>query len=121
MTPVISPWVFYFMSVADSLGEAAFAAAILFGIAWGGLTLYKIVVMLDGDYDEEEQVTAKLIKPLGIVFAIALIITIFAPSSSTITKMLVAQNVTYERVEAAGDVVQEVYEDIMELFEDEGE
>ena len=33
--------------------------------------------------------------------------------------MMVAQNVTYERVEAATDVVQTVYEDIMDLFAEE--
>ena len=33
--------------------------------------------------------------------------------------MLIAQNVTYERVEQATDVVSSVYEDIMNLFESE--
>ena len=118
MTPVINPWVFYFMSVADGLGVAALIAAILLGLGWAALTIAKIAFIVTDDYDEEEKITAKLINPLGIAFAIALIITIFTPTSKTITKMLVAQNVTYERVEAAGDVVQEVYEDIMGLFED---
>ena len=45
--------------------------------------------------------------------------TFFIPNSNTITKMIIAQNVTYERVEVATNTVQEVYEDIMGLFKEE--
>jgi hypothetical protein len=41
------------------------------------------------------------------------------PDKATLTKMIVAQNVTYERVEDAANVVQTVYEDIMNLFEED--
>ena len=37
-------------------------------------------------------------------------------STATIEKMVIAQNVTYERVEQATDVVADVYDDIMDLF-----
>lgn len=43
------------------------------------------------------------------------------PTTDTLTKMIIAQNVTYERVEAVGDTVETVYNDIMALFEDKGE
>lgn len=36
--------------------------------------------------------------------------------TETIEKMVIAQNVTYERVEQATDVVADVYDDIMDLF-----
>lgn len=41
------------------------------------------------------------------------------PDKQTIEKMVIAQNVTYERVEQATDVVSNVYNDIMDLFKEE--
>ena len=35
--------------------------------------------------------------------------------------MIVAQNVTYERVETGTDIVQTVYNDIMDLFQESDE
>lgn len=43
-------------------------------------------------------------------------VNIFIPSQTTIEKMIIAQNVTYERVEQAADTVTDVYNDIMDLF-----
>ena len=60
--------------------------------------------------------TFKLAKRLGVILAILMVLDVFIPTADTITKMIVAQNVTYERVETATDVAQTVYEDIMDLF-----
>ena len=40
----------------------------------------------------------------------------FCPTQKTLEKVLIAQNVTYERVEQAADTVTDVYNDIMDLF-----
>ena len=42
------------------------------------------------------------------------------PSEETLTKMIVAQNVTVERVDMVSDTVVTVYNDIMNLFRDSG-
>ena len=60
----------------------------------------------------------KTLKYTIVIFLISLFSIIFVPSSETITKMVIAQNVTYERVEVATNTVQTVYEDIMELFKE---
>ena len=66
--------------------------------------------------DCKSKETFKLAKRLGVILAILMVLDVFIPTADTITKMIVAQNVTYERVETATDVVQTVYEDIMDLF-----
>lgn len=117
MTPVINPWVFYFMSIADGIGVASLILAIIIG---GIALVCGIATIADAEFLDEEKLATerRSVQTLAAVAIVSLIVSIFTPSSKTITQMLVAQNVTYERVEAAGDIVQEVYEDIMGLFED---
>ena len=104
MTPVISPWVFYLMDVSTGLTTVAFLVGLV-AIVWAANSWIE-----RGKPDK---------RPVVIAITCALLF-IFTPSESTITKMIIAQNVTYERVEAATDTVQSVYEDIMDLFEEEG-
>lgn len=119
MTPVISPWVFYAIYVAEGVAFLTALIAIVAGIAYAAVK----VVSLAGDYygeDNEDYIKIrKVYKTLGKVALVAAILATFVPGEKTITKMIVAQNVTYERVEAATDVAQTVYEDIMDLFEEE--
>lgn len=110
MTPVINPWVFYAISVVDKL--KTFLVIIIFFVAVIGLT-YSIGAWI------EEEINKRFIKILIWIVGVCMAVVIVVPGSETITKMIVAQNVTYERVEAATDVVQNVYNDIMELFEKE--
>ena len=117
MTPVISPWVFYAISVADGVKTVS-----IIGLAVSLVVIVVLGVMLFCEYDWEEEFPdkcknyAKYIKRFAIALVAFVLFSILVPSSNTITKMIVAQNVTYERVEVATDTVQEVYEDIMELF-----
>ena len=117
MTPVISPWVFYAISVADGLRIAGWVMVTLIAI---GLFCIGIYFAVESEWmkDDAKQKIAALVKKsitstLVILMSLALI-----PSSKTITKMIVAQNVTYERVEVVTDTVETVYNDIMGLFED---
>jgi hypothetical protein len=80
-----------------------------------------IINMTVADYFDEFLHQMKKCKPLIIVTVVTALVGIITPSSETITKMIIAQNVTYERVEAATDTVETVYNDIMALFEDKGE
>ena len=106
MNPVINPWLFYAMDVCG-------VVKIVFILAAVAIVLYMIVSIvfdwLKGDTRESFDVAV-----IGLV--ISVIFAVGIPSSETIMKMIVAQNVTYERVEVAGDTVKDVYEDIMELF-----
>lgn len=119
MTPVISPWVFYLMPICENLGFLGILFGILFVIGATTLTVILIIDTIDSYPDDD---LSKVLKPLRnklLVFGIvSCLVGLLTPSESTITKMMVAQNVTYERVEQVTDTVETVYNDIMELFED---
>lgn len=116
MTPVISPWVFYAIYVAEGVAFLTAFIAIIAGIAYVAVKAASLFGVYCGEDDEDYIKIRKASKAIGTVALVAAILATFVPSEKTITKMIVAHNVTYERVEAATDVVQTVYEDIMGLF-----
>lgn len=119
MIPVISPWIFYATYVAEGVTFLAVVIAIVAGIAYVAAKVVSLFGDFSGEDDEDYIKIRKASKTFGTVALVAIILSIFVPGEKTITKMIVAQNVTYERVEAATDVVQTVYEDIMDLFAEE--
>lgn len=119
MTPVINPWVFYAIYVAEGVAFLTALIAIIAGIAYVAVKVASLFGDYYGEDDEDYIKIRKTSKTIGKVALVAAILATFVPGEKTITKMIVAQNVTYERVEAATDVVQTVYEDIMDLFAEE--
>lgn len=119
MTPVISPWVFYLILLSNKLLEIFGTLAV--GLAV--LTVICVAAKLCNQFDyrpseELDKALSKLIKVMLPSFILSTLIWIVTPSETTITKMIVAQNVTYERVDVVTDTVENVYNDIMELFEE---
>lgn len=110
--PVINPCVFYLMHVADGVGIVCTATAIA---ALAGSIIYLAFCAADMSTPNW-----KVVKVAWVAFVVTAAVAVFVPDSKTITKMIVAQNVTYERVEDAADTVQKVYDDIMGLFEEGG-
>lgn len=117
MTPVISPWVFYWMPICDDIK--------FFGYLGGSVGLIVVTIAIccivgesttyspDDDFINAWKGVFKKFFPIAIAFVMVGILT---PNEKTITKMIVAQNVTYERVETVTDTVETVYNDIMNLF-----
>lgn len=110
MEPIINPWLFYFVGVADAI-------RIFFAVVGGSCIA---VFWLCASYAMAEPKT-DINKKLLIVLLIALVVStlgfILVPSSDTLVKMAVAENVTYDAVDAAKDVVIQVYNDILALFQ----
>lgn len=102
MTPVINPWIFYLMSVVDALRFGAIIVTVV-------LVMCAPVWLVESDHP----------KKFCVLLAVAIALSIFVPSEKTVTKMVLAQNVTYERVDAVADTVETVYNDIMDLFEED--
>lgn len=111
MTPVISPWVFYVMGITDRVSTVSEVLAFGSGFLLFGYLTYCLLDL--------QKPVATLVTKLALPFVVSVLLMTLIPSSATITKMIIAQNVTYERVEAATDTVETVYNDIMELFESE--
>lgn len=122
MTPVISPIWFWLFGVSDELKFWCILVAAVATIGVIACIIAIFAMSLDGGYYEDELVKVKaLLKKVTLVLVPMALLSITIPDKATLTKMLIAQNVTYERVEAVGDTVETVYNDIMALFEDKGE
>lgn len=101
--PVINPIWFYLMSVCNSVGVLVVGGCCLSGITAG------ICWAFDGQF-------SKRCKKALVVCVVCAVLAVFCPTQKTLEKVLIAQNVTYERVEQAADTVTDVYNDIMDLF-----
>lgn len=111
-TPIISPIWFYMMDVV--FGINAIAALIIIGV---GVTLLMTGIecyILDGD-------NKKINKNLIITLAIAGVVTVIIPSQDTMMKMLIAQNITYERVEGGKEMVKDTVDYIFEKIDESKE
>lgn len=117
MEPVINPWLFYFIEMVDAfefLAVAVFVVdAVLFSFGIAKMLVNKEHGEKDGDYLEGK----KAVKISIVVTVIVFVIIIIVPSSDTIIKMVIAKNVTYDALDAAKDVVIQVYNDILALFQ----
>ena len=111
-TAVISPWFFYFISVVEGLDLAfwIFASA---GLLVGCTTLVMLII---GELDEDE-ISPKTAKKIIIGGLIFMFLAILTPSQQTCVQMLIADNVTYERLEMAGNTMEGIYQDILDLAE----
>lgn len=112
--PVINPIWFYLMSVCEAVKMVAIFCVFISVVLVGAC----IVGMSDED---GEAFVKQFWKKSVAALCISISVAVLCPSSETLEKMLIAQNVTYERVEQATDVVSDVYEDIMNLFKKDKE
>lgn len=113
MEPVINPWVFYLIDGASYLKWGA----LIFGIIIGLILLSLGALFFDDADSEEEEKSAKKKMKTGItIFIIGIALFLIVPSSETVMKMVITKNVTYDAVDAAKDVVMQVYNDILALF-----
>lgn len=114
-TPIISPWFFYLADLFNSL--IGISIVILFSaIAIGALTWFNAV---ESDLEKEEYTAAynKYGKKCIFAIIISAILLTFLPSEQTCIKMLLADNITYERLELVGTSIQDIYEDIIAIAE----
>lgn len=112
-TPIISPWFFYFINILEELNTALWIFA-SFGLVVGGVTLLLLTANLINEEDFMSFKTAKKIFIAGLIF---MFLAIIIPSQQTCIQMLIADNITYEKLEAAGDTIENIYQDILDLTE----
>lgn len=98
MTYIINPWMFYLISLSDTL---KWTTGILAIIAFIGAAIL---------HDEGN----KHVKKCLIVGCISLVICLFLPSKDTCYKMLIASQVTTENIENAKETVKDVADYIIE-------
>ena len=107
MTPIISPWIIYGLSICDG-------AKILLVFCQG----FALIVYIVGCIVEDlTPVKKRVVISICVVFVVGLLI----PSKTTALQMLVAQNVTYERVDVVGETIVDIYNDIVLAVGDGGD
>lgn len=114
MEPVISPWAFYLIDNASGLKWGAFIFGVMVGLSF---IMYGAFLLDEPCSKEEEKSAIKKMKTGIAIIIIGFTLFLIAPSSKTVMKMVVAKNVTYDTVNTAKDVVVQVYNDILALFQ----
>ena len=109
-TPIISPIWFYMMDISGKLN-------IITGIA---LSLcVAMVILFFVVYDElTENDFKKFSKYLIISLSVSGFLFITIPSQDTMINMLIAQNITYERVEGGKEIVKDTVDYIFEKIDE---
>lgn len=100
---IISPWIFYLLSVIDNLRCAVF---ITIGVTLVVLFFYPCWNDNDEDF--------KWLKRLFITLGVSGILLVFIPTSNVIIKMTIAQHITANNIEKAGNLTELAVDKIIE-------
>ena len=114
-TPIISPWFFYIIGLIEPL--ITISALGLFGALLIGALAWCAAVDEDTREEEYKNMYNAIGKKCIILSTIFGLLFIFMPSQQTCIQMLIADNITYERLEAAGSSVEDIYNDIITIAE----
>ena len=106
MNSIISPWVFYWIGVLDTLKGVSLVIAVVTVMCVIGMGLWMgLDIAFDNGVDRD---MAKLWIKLAIVSFVAFMICAMLPSESTCYKMLAANMFTEKNVTAATEYVTDV-------------
>ena len=112
MTPIISPWFFYLLSVSTGIKMLLGGIAVVFI----GAAVFKLIDADSYLHESEGMKSAlKRVKEFFIAAIVFAILTILVPDGKTCVQMLIADNITYERLEVVGETVEDVYKDILDF------
>lgn len=119
MKPIISPWLIYFASRADSLKILAGCILICCIIAI-------CIAFIEGDIDYGSVLTHKsFMKKCAIVSVISAVTLVITPSTETIYTMAVVNEITPDNIQAVGktgkDVVDYITDQIDKVVNDKKE
>lgn len=106
MDYIINPWWFYLIGVVNSLGFVVKIICVLLGLPW--ICSFAVYVLNAFDPDEETSPDGKeAFKMTTIIFIPILLLAIFVPSKDTMNKMLIADTLTKQNIEAGADFTQD--------------
>ena len=113
MNPIVSPWVFYAIEVADNILSIMKIVGII--------TLF-VLFPLTTVYAEEKKGSKdfKRIRNLFyaavLVFCISMIMIIFVPSKQTAYTMLIAQYTTTDNIERVGGTAEKAIQKLADII-----
>lgn len=107
MTPIISPWIIYAISVLSSVKFILTLGCVVSLVVWG--------ILLGAILDEEED--AKIpFKYSSIVFMVCVILTILIPSKETMLTMLTLHYVTPDNLLLLQDNIIDFIQKIVDIY-----
>lgn len=113
--PIISPWIIYLIDKIDIV-------AIVFFILWIAGCLGGILCLVEGSsiiYTQEEQkIWNKRARKAFLVSVILFIVAMLMPNSTTLTKMIIAQQITPNNITTAKELTTEVMKDTVNFIAD---
>ena len=126
MEPIINPLWFYLIDVVDNLQTVPGVILIIACIAFAIISILMFFESAESYLEEsEKQAYFKYLKTTLKVIIPCIILTILTPSSDTIYKMIIADNITPHNIEVVGDTIEGgidyIFEKINSLTLDEVE
>lgn len=109
---IISPISIYLLGLVDNLQSILGIGSV--ALFFLGLFCYSEISDLESSQFRDKYMKAT--KICLIVSTIMAIIWVFIPTKETIIQMLIAKNITVDRVQIAGDIVEKVYSDIINIL-----
>ena len=115
MNCMVNPWIIYSIDIADGVRTLS-----IMSLMFSLIPLFIIIpVFLDKDQYEYYVPLATKVRNIALpIFIFSLLLTVFFPSSNTITKMVVASYVTEENVDEAKEQVVEIVDYIFEKVDE---
>lgn len=126
MEPIINPLWFYLIDVVDKINLICMIILIIACIALAIVSLIMFFESAESYSDErEKQAYFKYLKITLKVIIPCLLLTILTPCSTTLYKMIIADNITPHNIEVVGDTIEGgidyIFEKINSLTLDEME
>ena len=112
--PIINPWVFYLIGLCDNVSVVCIVVAVIFALLAVVLTI--AMVIYDLDCVPVDESILKTVVILYAVVGVSALMAVFVPSSTTVTAMVAANNITPETVAAVGQTVTESAETITRII-----
>lgn len=111
MTPIISPWIFYLISLFNNIG---LICSVIFVIGIMALITAIIIVFVEGLWNNYGKSIRK-----GFIACIAVaVLNCAIPSKETMYTMLVSSLVTYENVDTVGNTIKDSVDYIIDKVAD---
>lgn len=106
MEPIISPWFIYFAEMCDGF-KVLF---ILLLVASAVADLYFGSCVIDNDWrtEDEQKINAKMFKIGIVVTIIGALGTALIPTTDTVYKMIIFNNITTNNIEKGKDYVEDI-------------
>lgn len=116
---IIDPKIFYWINAISNIQVACLSIGIILGIAFfiffAFTIYYKSEEYCEDDEDDNKTLNSliKVIRWTFIGFLVCTIFAIFIPDETTLTKMLIAKNITYDFLESGTEAAKELVDYII--------